>query len=358
MTRVGYKVVFAALVLLAISCSDQKAKKGAEKKAESLIPQGDPSVPVRVTPISQQEFRKFGEYYGKVLPVETATLVAKVAGRVNELSANPGDQVKSQTQLCNIDFERLALIYRSSLLATRLAGDKSRRMQRHLQKGSGSQLQADQARLDYINAREAQLRAKLNRDGAACYSPIDGTVTERLVELHEEVNAGTPILKVSRLDEVFVDVGVPENEIGNYQKGAIVLVSDQAMENKKWPGKVEFISLAARSEDRKFRLRIRIKNENGQLRPGQTVKASVLQFEEKSGVVIPEQSILHQGKRAFVMLAENGVAKERDVIVRATVGEMALVSTGVKTGELLILEGHHLVSNGGPIHTLDSTEKK
>jgi HlyD family secretion protein len=109
-------------------------------------------------------------------------------------------------------------------------------------------------------------------------APLDGTVTTRSREPGEWATPGAPLVTLSRLDEVWLAIYIPENNLGRVklrQKASVRLDgSDQ-----RYEGVVTFISPEAeftpknaQTPDERaklvYRVKITLKNPNGVFKPG------------------------------------------------------------------------------------------
>jgi membrane fusion protein YbhG len=135
--------------------------------------------------------------------------------------------------------------------------------------------QTEQARSQLIVAEEDLRKSRL-------YAPFDGFVTVKDVEEQEYVQAGTPVLTVAQLDEVWVKTYVPETQLGRIHLGQKGEVISDTYPGKSYPGSVTFISPEAeftpknvqtREERVKlvYRIKVTLKNPNQELKAGMPV---------------------------------------------------------------------------------------
>jgi HlyD family secretion protein len=143
------------------------------------------------------------------------------------------------------------------------------------------------ARPEDIEIAQAQLeQAKiasklLDKQVADCTvtAPIDGTVTNKLVEAGEFVGTGSPIAVLSNLTSVSVTIYVSEAELGRIRIGGNASVSIDTFPGRSFPGKVSYISPVAEftpkniqtKEERikqVFGVKIELQNPDGELKSG------------------------------------------------------------------------------------------
>jgi HlyD family secretion protein len=141
-------------------------------------------------------------------------------------------------------------------------------------------LQALQAQRDQAKALLSIAEDDLKK--SRLYSPFDGFVTVKDVEEGEYVQAGTPVITVADLDEVWVKTYVPETQLGKVYLGQKAEVISDSFPNKTYPGTVTFVSPEAEftpknvqtQEERVklvYRIKVTLKNPKQELKPGMPV---------------------------------------------------------------------------------------
>lgn len=138
------------------------------------------------------------------------------------------------------------------------------------------EIRAAQAALDLARARLAQAEKAV----ADCVvkAPAAGTVTTRNAEPGEIVAAGTPLATVSRLDDTWLSVYIPESRLSRVKlggKAAVRLDGDPA----SYEGSITFVSSEAEFTPRNvqtpderaklvYRIKISLPNPKGIFKPG------------------------------------------------------------------------------------------
>ena len=111
---------------------------------------------------------------------------------------------------------------------------------------------------------------------------MDGFVTVKDVEEAEFVQAGTPVLTLARLDNVWVKTYVPETQLGRVRLGQKARVLSDTFPGKVYPGTVSYISPKAEftpknvqtKEERVklvYRIKVTLENPNQELKAGMPV---------------------------------------------------------------------------------------
>ena len=147
----------------------------------------------------------------------------------------------------------------------------------HFQKGSrDEEVRLAQAQAELAQARLATAE-KAVRD-CVIKAPLAGTVTTRNREAGEFAGVGLPVLTLSRLDEVWLSIYVPERRVAGVKLGQAARVKVDG-DARLYEGAVTFISPIAEFTPRNvqtpdereklvYRLKITLKNPDGLFKPG------------------------------------------------------------------------------------------
>ena len=133
-----------------------------------------------------------------------------------------------------------------------------------------------QAQVDLARARLAQAEKALS--DCTVVTPMDGVVTTRSREEGERVGVGTPLVTLSRLDEVWLSIYVPEGHLGRVKLGQPAKVRIDG-DGRRFDGLVTFVSPEAEftpknvqtADERAklvYRVKITLKNPDGVFKPG------------------------------------------------------------------------------------------
>lgn len=166
----------------------------------------------------------------------------------------------------------------------------------HQVDGTEAQQAAAQARLELLQAgsrpqtldrlsagvrhSEVNLKlARLNLDKTRLVAPAGGTVITRNFEKGELIRPGSKVVTLLDESNLWLNVYVPENELGKVKVGQEVQIRVDAYPDKTFPGRVEYISPQAEFTPRNvqtkqdrvnlvFRVKVRVASGQDQLKPG------------------------------------------------------------------------------------------
>jgi hypothetical protein len=206
---------------------------------------------------------------------DLAYLPAPFDGYIDEVHVKIGDRVKTSVPLVSLDTREL-LLEESAAIAN------ESRYSREAEKAQAQNALAD---MKIAQTLEAQARARLELvryhiDHATVKAAFDGIVVEGDLEemLGAPVRKGDVLLKVARLDKMYVELKVDERDINEVAKGERGEIAFLSRPNLKFPVKVEQIEPVAIAEEEGNVFMVRAfltGNEVGWLRPGMSGVAKI-----------------------------------------------------------------------------------
>ncbi len=194
-------------------------------------------------------------------------------------------------------------------------------------------------------------------------SPIDGVVLKRAIEVGTLAAPGTVGFSVAQVDRVKAVFGVPDIVLPRVQLGAPQVVSTDAFPDARFAGRITRISPSADPKSRVFEVEVMIPNDDQRLKTGMVAALAMSSTEAAAAPeaepLVPLSSIVrspgHAGRFAvFVVDGANGqsIARARDVDLGEYLGRVIPVTSGLKGGEQIVVQGAGLLSDGEPIEVI------
>jgi len=145
----------------------------------------------------------------------------------------------------------------------------------------------EQARARFQQAEEALALAETRLGFCTLASPLSGVVLSKNVEPGEYVSAGTPIVTVGNLANVWLRAYINETDLGRVKVGQRVRVTTDTYPGKRYEGRVSFIASQAEFTPKNvqtekervklvYRVKVDIPNPNMELKPGMPADAEIL----------------------------------------------------------------------------------
>ena len=159
--------------------------------------------------------------------------------------------------------------------------------QRHALVQSGPRQETiAQARARLEQARQAQAVAQTRLNYATLVSPLSGIVLSENIEPGEYVAAGTPVVTVGNLSNVWLRAFISETDLGRVKVGQTVQVRTDTNADKTYDGRVSFLASQAEFTPKNvqtqqervklvYRVKIDIPNPHQELKPGMPADAEI-----------------------------------------------------------------------------------
>jgi membrane fusion protein (multidrug efflux system) len=307
---------------------------------------------------------------------------ARVTGILLKRNYEEGSRVRAGQSLFTIDpapFE--AAVARAeaevaSAQATHAQADRNAKRYKPLfeakaasQKDYDDAVSAEEIAAASLKAARARLdEARLNLSYTRVESPIPG-ITSRALKSEGSLVSGPDVLltTVTQSDPIYVNFGLSEAELTRLQRdraaGTLVLPQEGRFEvavrledgsTYARPGRLAFsderISAATGTAD----ARAEVPNPDGALRPGQFVRVVLKGATRPNAIAVPQRAVMEgpQGKLVYVLGAE-GKAEPRPVSVGEWTGKDWVVTSGLKAGDKVIVDGLMKVFPGAPVQVGD-----
>ena len=348
------RVVLSIVVLLVI-VGVLGAVKGMQIGAmidagKTFVP---PPEPVTTATVTSDEWSGAIAAVGSVVPVNSVVIASEVPGLVRALSFDSGDRVQKGQVLVRLDTSIEEAQLASAEAEARVAKSSADRV-RALRKESvvaESELESAEARATQAEAQVLVLRATI--DKKTVRAPFSGRLGIRQIDLGQILAPGTPIVSLSSLDPVYVEVSLPQQALARVAEGQAVRVSSDAFPDKSWEGTVALINNEVDAATRNVKVRARIPNKDGGLRPGMFVSASLGLAESATVRVIPGTSVLYApyGDSVFVVEPKDGKLTVRQQFARLGErrGDLVAVVDGLTVGQVVVTTGAFKLRNGGQV---------
>ena len=244
---------------------------------------------------------------GQLNPVVNVQVGSQVSGIIEKIMVDFNSRVSSNQVIAQLDpatFRANANQAEGELANARasleLATINSRRAQDLLRARLLAQADADKALADLhqaeaqVKIREASLeKAKVDLARATIYSPIDGVVISRNVDVGQTVAASfstpTLFLIANDLAKMQIDAMVSEADVGGVELGQEVNFTVDAFPYRTFQGRVVQVRNAPTTVQNvvTYDCVIEVNNQDLKLKPGMTANVSVVVAQRPDAVKIP-----------------------------------------------------------------------
>lgn len=290
---------------------------------------------------------------GNLRSRQNVMLRPEVSGRVTQLNFRDGERVRRGQLLVQLDDQLPLAQVQQSQAELSIAQANHKRNQELVGQGFISQRSVDESA---ANLQVAQAKLALSQATAArlrILAPFDAIAGIRTINVGDYLKDGADIVNLEDIDAVYVDYRLPERFQTKAAKGQRAVVEVDALPGRKFTAIVQAIDPQLDANGRSVAVRGCIDNRSMQLRPGMFARVSSVFGERNDAMVIPEEAIVPQGGRAFVIRLVEGVEAGTRTTQRVEVkvglrqpGRVEIVD-GLQPGDTVVTAGQQRIQRDG-----------
>lgn len=284
---------------------------------------------------------------GSLRSNESVMIRPEVAGRVTQINFREGQavkkgqlliafdssvnqaevqQAKAELSIAKANFERNADLARQKFISDR-ARDESE-----------TNVQVLEAKLALAQAKLAKLEIR---------APFSGIVGMRNVSIGDYVKDATDLVNLEDISSIKVDFRVPEKYADLVRQGQQIEVQVDALPGESFGARIDAIDPHIDSSGRSARLRARIDNPQGRLKPGMFARIRLILAERDNALMVPEEAIVPQGGKSTVWKVVDGKAVRAEVKTGVRRAAQVEITHGLASGELVVTAGQIRLSRDG-----------
>jgi len=337
-------------------------------ESNTYVPPPPPKVTV-AQPI-KHTITRYLEATGNTATVNSANLVARVAGFVQAIGYKDGDQVKKGALLFTIEPEtydlklKQAQAAEESARATLTQAQAEYARQAELTaRGTASKATLDNATASRdtakANLEQAEINTKLatiNVQYAHVTAPFDGVVTARKVSIGDYVGGnGTPtvLATIVQLDPIYVNFNVSEQDVlrirEQIRKRGLtkqdldkvpVEIGLQTEEGYPHRGKLDYRSPTVDPSTGTLAVRAVLDNPNAVLLSGYFVRVRVPLDKENGALLVPDVALgSNQSGRYLLVVGKDNVVEQHRVEIGPLEGALRVIEKGLNPDDRVVVSG-------------------
>lgn len=369
---------------------------GCGKKPE----QGPMPLTVDAAAATRQTLATYVTLDGQIAPLEQSTLAFQQSGTIDHIGVNIGDMVHRGELLATIDPSTLqaqlsqaqaqAAQYsaaaqgavvgypvqvqanqaavqtsKASLDNARLVYEQNQQLYKQ---GYVSETQLQQSRANYVQAQQTynnsvvalrnnqvsaqNVRAQEAQAAAAgaqahvistqlsqtyLYAPYDAVVANRLVDPGAFASPSQPVLQVARIDRVWINVNVPDEDLGYVHPGTQVTFQSTSLPGRTLHAAIQTVNSVPTSGTLSYLARVQLQNPGYALRGGMLVSVTLTKSRAVGAIVVPRSAVAQTPNGDMVYTIADNKAQAVPVKVGVQTDTMAqVISPRVHPGTMVI----------------------
>ncbi len=360
----------ATLAILGASCSKPQAPPPQTRE-------------VGFVTVATQPVTLTTELSGRTNPYAIAEVRPQVSGLIRERLFKEGAVVKAGQPLYQIDpapyqaAKDQAAAQLASAQATLVAAQaKAARYKKLIESQAISQQDADdtaaaarQAEAAVEQASATLKTAEINLGYTRILAPIDGTIGRSSVTPGALVttNQADPLTTIWRLDPMYVDITESSTRIMQLRRALqtgsiapaaadVTLTLDDGS-TYVHAGRIEFAETAVDQATGSVTIRATVPNPERLLLPGMFVRVKVAQGVKADGILVPQQGVSRDatGGATALVVGEGDKVEPRKLVADRSMGDQWLITSGLKAGDRVIVEGTDRVKPGQTVKPVPVT---
>jgi multidrug efflux system membrane fusion protein len=305
---------------------------------KNIFSRTPPPAVVAMAHAELQTVPRFLTGIGTIAAVHQVTVAAQLSGMVTQILFAPGQAVKTGDPLVQLDDGPEQGDLRNFEAQARYAAVTLRRNQELLAKQAAAQSVVDQNRsqLDQADASIAKTKALIAQK--LIRAPFSGKLGVRQVEVGQYVGAGTAMVTLTDLSQLYVNFTLPEQDAAALAVDQEVSFTVDAYPGQSFSAKINAIEPQVSADTRAIKLQATTANSDDKLLPGMFANAQVVLAPRTGVVTVPETAVENTlyGDSVYV-IEQDGTDAAGKPVLKA---KRAPVKTGEHVnGRIAILDG-------------------
>ena len=317
-----------------------------------------PPISVTVAEAKSEVIPNLQTAVGDLAAVHQVNVTSDVNGRITDIMFTAGSKVKKGAPLLQLfdGVEQGDLAsFKAQATGAQLSLDRAKQLASR-QFGPQATVDSGQALFDQANAGMARVQATISQK--LVRAPFDGDLGVRRVEVGQYLTAGTMIVTLTDLSELYVNFTATEKQSATLKVGQVVRIAVDAYPGRSFDGKITTIEPQISADTRSIRIQATIANPDQILKPGMFATTTVVLPDKPAVVTLPETAIDYTlyGDSVYMIKetkADDGSSKltaERTFVKTGDrIDGRAVIVSGVKPGDRVVAVGQLKLQSGAAV---------
>src|ERR1700760_3295961 len=295
---------------------------------------------------------------GGLAAVHQVNVTSDVSGRVTDIMFKPGAHVEAGApllQLFDAPEQGDLASFKAQAVGAQAALERAKQLASR-QFGPQSTVDATQATYDQAMAGIAKTQSLISQK--LVRAPFEGELGVRMVEVGQFLTAGTTIVSLTALDELYANFTVTEKDSGALKVGQIVRIAVDAYPGQSFEGKITTIEPQIMADTRNIRVQATILNPDHILKPGMFATTTVVLPDKPPVITVPETAVDYTlyGDSVFLITEKKEADGKTTLTAVRTfvqtgnrIDGRAEILSGVKAGDRVVAVGQLKLQSGAAV---------
>jgi HlyD family secretion protein len=211
------------------------------------------------------------------------------------------------------------------------------RLDQLLAEPTTEEVEAKQAAVDEARAALDEAQRRLAK--ATLTAPFSGVVTYLGVDTGELVGANRPILSLSDLSELEVDVNLDESDAARVALGQLARITLDAFSGTELSGEVTYIAPVGETASGVvlYPVTVRLDSTGLPAKAGMTADVEIIVADKKDALVVPLRAVHTEGERAYVERLSGEQVEQADVTLGMMTDTEIEITAGLREGDEVVV---------------------
>ena len=351
--------------LLALTMALALAACGGEEPAEEEPAAG---VAVQVKTVTADTISTENKVSGQVSADNESVILIATAAKCTAVYAQAGDQVQAGDKLCTLDLGSTLSSYNAARISYQAAVQSYQDQKGILDKqvsmaednvantkalfdiGAASQLEVDQAGLNYQNAVAENVDPSGN-----VLAPQSGTLVTMNATEGSYISNSMPLIVIDGAEQMKVTASVSETLVPKLSAGDTATVYVSAAD-QTFTATIRSVERAANMQTKLYNVVLTVPADVDGLLNGMFADVTFHTDVSENTIVVPTEAILTSNDVQYVYVVESDTAKYVEVTTGLTGSGVTEVTSGLTEGQQLVVVGQAYLADGDPVRVVSGEE--
>ena len=353
-------LILVAIMLVLSACS--KSEPADEKTTQKTKQQQDKAFTVMVEKVEPQNLEEYINFTGKLEGITDITLSSQTHGEVVEIYKKLGDWVKKDESIGRINnaghqnqLDQAKAFLLAAEATFEVAEMQMKASERLFKEQNISEAEYVQATSSFKSAKagldgaKANLEnAQQNLDNSQFTAPVSGYIADMNLEIGQTISTGMQVCTIVDSRQLVIKTGIGESGIKYVKKGQQVeIYHDSHPETFK--GIITGVGIKPVNGATNYPVEIVLDNPEGKLFAGMVIEGRIRSNIHENVIYTSLNNIVQEYDQKFVFIIEDNMARQRKITIGKKVGENVIITSGIKNGELLVIEGMENLEDGSSV---------
>ena len=361
---------------------------GGEEQVEDTVPAG---VAVQVKTVTAGSIATENKVSGQVSADNESVILIASAAKCTAVYKEAGDTVQAGDKICTLDLGSTLSSYNAARISYQaavqsyqdqkgildkqvsLAADNVNNTKALFEIGAASQLEVDQAELNYQNAVAgrnsalAQLEAGMQNAKSGVeqldtalenvdaegnvLAPQSGTLVTMNATEGSYISNSMPLVVIDGADQMKVTASVSEALVPKISAGDSADVTVSAA-NKAFTATIRSVERAANMQTKLYNVVLTVPADVTGLMNGMFADVTFHTDTSENTIVVPTEAILTSNGAQYVYVVEEGTAKYIAVTTGLIGSGVTEITSGLAEGARLVVVGQAYLADGDPVRVV------